>query len=45
VHFEERWHWATFNFADTFISAGLVLLFVDLVRPARRTVDERRSID
>lgn len=49
VHFEERWHWATFNFADTFISAGLVLLLVDLVRPSRpvanEAVDERRPID
>jgi signal peptidase II len=33
LHFREVFHWATFNLADVWIAAGLVLLLVDLARP------------
>jgi lipoprotein signal peptidase len=36
LHWQDAFHWATFNVADVFIAAGLVLLALDVVRGARR---------
>jgi signal peptidase II len=45
VHLRDHWRWATFNVADVFISAGLVLLLADLLGRKKPAVDERRRID
>jgi signal peptidase II len=37
LHLREVFHWATFNVADILITAGLLLLLVDLVRSRERT--------
>jgi signal peptidase II len=36
LHIREVFHWATFNVADIWIAAGLVLLALDLFRPRTR---------
>lgn len=33
LHIGELFHWATFNAADVYIAAGLVLLVLDVLRP------------
>jgi signal peptidase II len=39
LHYQDVFHWATFNVADIYICAGLVLLLVDTFRLPRRAVD------
>jgi signal peptidase II len=33
LHVREVFHWATFNLADVYLTVGLALLIVDLLRP------------
>lgn len=35
LHYRDVFYWATFNVADVYICAGLVLLVIDAIRPAR----------
>lgn len=36
LHWQEAFHWATFNFADIYITIGLVLLVWDMIKPRKR---------
>ncbi|MEM9189907.1 MAG: signal peptidase II [Myxococcota bacterium] len=37
LHYEDVFHWATFNVADMYICVGLILLVVDMIRPGPKT--------
>lgn len=36
LHYRDVFHWATFNVADVYITVGLGLLVLDMVRPVKR---------
>ena len=46
-HLDERWSYPTFNVADVWITAGVVLILIDsfVQRPAPRSVTEESLAD
>ena len=37
LHWQEVFHWATFNLADIYITVGLVLLVWDMIKPRKKS--------
>jgi signal peptidase II len=42
LHYQDALHWATFNVADVYITAGFVLLLVDSFRGRKRRVSPEK---
>ncbi len=45
LHYEDYFHWATFNVADCYIVAGVVLLLVDAIRGYSRAAAPKETVE